>query len=369
MYVNTFTKPGRVVKVKVTDNEFVRVGAVTLQRSEDDPLAGAEQDAHFIYVATNTKPTRIIKINKDSMQEVEQLDLAEGEDNVVSMDSDLLAIYVATYTSTPKVIRITKENALGKMEVQDRLNLDQVFHAGVAGMAHSGDRLYLGSDSSPATFQALNLGSFYVPTQCTPAGDWGSWTTCAAPFGPQCGVGQKTRERQAGTNGTFGSDPCPTEALTQLIGCQLEPCAPPADPKCTEGTGEIFRKDARDTGRTCTHQSATGNTTAPGCACPEDKPFWKASGEGSHCMTKAECDDATFAVCDVTKCVFESGRVKVMHHRNETNGGFKCIHQNGRLGQCTCFCKQKDESPSQDKAGDDLYHISLLKAGHPNFSS
>merc|ERR1712100_966161 len=44
-------------------------------------------------------------------------------------------------------------------------------------------------------------------------------------------------------------------------------------------------------------------------------------------------------------------------------GGFKCVHDTGRTGNCHCYCGYKGSSPS-DPAND---HIAMIRKGHPNF--
>merc|ERR1719421_412647 len=104
----------------------------------------------------------------------------------------------------PKVLRISKAT----MVVEDRLTLDRVLTRGIVAMAHCRGRLFVGADTSPATFQALNPGSYYVPKDCKLSA-WSAYGACARPFGPQCGTGTKTRSRTILVQKTAGGASCP----------------------------------------------------------------------------------------------------------------------------------------------------------------
>merc|ERR1711871_890723 len=110
------------------------------------------------------------------------------------MQSDELHLYAATYTRSPKALRITKAT----MQVEARLRLDIGRHGspvgsygnGIAAITHSGDRLYIGADSTPARFQELSPGSYYVPRDCK-LSSWGPWSVCDTKW-RKCGGGRHT---------------------------------------------------------------------------------------------------------------------------------------------------------------------------------
>jgi len=367
LYANTNTQPARVVKIGLREGpsgkDLKRIGGVTLAAGRNNILAGSEQDGDYLYVSTYTTPAYVSKIDKRTMTLAAELTLEAGENNVVAMDADFLSVYVTTSTNTsPKVLRISKAT----MVVEDRLALNRELARGITAMAHSRGRLFVGADTSPATFLALNPGSYYVPKDCKLSA-WSAYSACTRPYGTQCGTGTKTRSRTVLVKKTAGGASCPggdSPQLKEVTLCDTGTVCPPEAKVCIEGTGEVFRADTRalyKPRRTCDTQDEqpTGALATPKCDCPADKPFWLELSTGSHCADKADCD-ANMAPCKLTKCMFLGGRVKVTHHHLETKGGFKCRHDAGRTGQCNCLCHTKFSSPSDP---DTTYK---LGADHPN---
>ncbi|MBI4341918.1 MAG: filamentous hemagglutinin N-terminal domain-containing protein, partial [Candidatus Omnitrophica bacterium] len=106
-YFGTFTSPGIIVKVRLSD--FTRVGQLVLNTGEND-LASAiiDQPNQLAYFGTQTSPGIIVKINLATFTRVGALTLNTGEDNLMSaiIDQPNQLAYFGTTTSPGIIVKI-----------------------------------------------------------------------------------------------------------------------------------------------------------------------------------------------------------------------------------------------------------------------
>jgi uncharacterized repeat protein (TIGR01451 family) len=110
-YFGTYTTPGQVVKVRLSD--FTRVGAITLNSGEDK-LRSAVLDATngYAYFGTNTTPSQVIKVRLPDFTRVDAITLNSGEDFLPSalLDATNGYAYFGTHTTPGKVVKVQLQN-------------------------------------------------------------------------------------------------------------------------------------------------------------------------------------------------------------------------------------------------------------------
>ncbi len=103
-YFGTFTDPGRVVKVRLSD--MTRVDAVTLNNGEGE-VVSAVTDGTFGYFGTYTDPGQVVKVRLSDMTRVDAVTLNDGEYTLFSAVTDGTFGYFGTDTDPGQVVKVT----------------------------------------------------------------------------------------------------------------------------------------------------------------------------------------------------------------------------------------------------------------------
>lgn len=148
-YFGTNTKPGRVVKVRLSD--MTRVGSVVLPAGDDVLLSGTT-DGRYGYFGTNTSPGRVAKVDLVTMAWEGSLTLRVGEDRLYSAINDGEFGYFGTDTSPGRIIkvRLSDMTRVGAVELNHGTGvLRSVATDGIFG--------YFGSFTFPGSISKVQL--------------------------------------------------------------------------------------------------------------------------------------------------------------------------------------------------------------------
>ncbi len=164
-YFGTWTKPGTVVKVRLSD--FTRVGTLTLDSGENG-LRSAVLDSEngYVYFGAYTEPGIIVKINLATFTRESALTLTTNERNLTSAVIDPIneTAYFGTDTKPGRVVKVdlagfTKVGAL-------TLNTDEDFLKS-AVIDTENKFAYFGTDTEPGRIVKINLTNFARETART----------------------------------------------------------------------------------------------------------------------------------------------------------------------------------------------------------
>jgi len=157
-YFGTFTSPGRVIKVRLSD--FTRVGVLTLNPGEDN-IGSAVIDASggFVYFGTMTWPGIVVKVRLSDFTRVGALTLNTWENDLNSAVIDAAGgfVYFGTATVPGKVVKVrlsdfTRVGALTFNTGENDL------HSAVIDAA--GGFAYFGTISTPGIVVKVRLSDF-----------------------------------------------------------------------------------------------------------------------------------------------------------------------------------------------------------------
>jgi hypothetical protein len=157
-YFGTWTKPGTVVKVRLSD--FSKVGTLTLSEGENGLRSAViDAEAGYAYFGTYTEPGIIVKINLSTFTRESALTLTTDERNLTSavIDPSGTTAYFGTDTKPGRVVKIdldsfTKVGAL-------TLNTDEDFLKS-AVIDTENKFAYFGADTEPGHIVKINLTNF-----------------------------------------------------------------------------------------------------------------------------------------------------------------------------------------------------------------
>lgn len=157
-YFGTYTSPGFVVKVRLSD--FTRVGAINLNTGENlltsAILDAAGQNAYF---GTYTSPGRVVRIDLATFTRAAALTLNSGENllRAAVLDTPNARAYFTTYTNPARVVRLnlstfTRSGAL-------------TFNTGESNVRSAvydpaAQRAYFGTYTAPGRVVAVDLAAF-----------------------------------------------------------------------------------------------------------------------------------------------------------------------------------------------------------------
>ncbi len=157
-YFGTWTKPGTIVKVRLST--FTRVGAIVLNAGEDG-LRSAVIDPQndYAYFGTYTAPGKVVKINLTTFTRESVLPFAQGDNNLTSAVIDPLKklAYFGTDTKPGRVVKINLANFSRVGAVVLPTGEDFLKAAVIdseAGFA------YFGTDTAPGNVVKIDLTNF-----------------------------------------------------------------------------------------------------------------------------------------------------------------------------------------------------------------
>jgi len=159
IYTGMVTAPGRVIMLKKATLD--QVSDVPLAAGEDDlrSLLWSANDPSHIYASCDTTPGRVVKIKivqGGGLQRTGAVTLGAGEDQIMAgVASDGEFLYVGTKTSPAKVVKINSRN----MALAGSLTLEAGEDKIVSMIADS-DFLYAGTETSPGKIVRVRRSGF-----------------------------------------------------------------------------------------------------------------------------------------------------------------------------------------------------------------
>jgi len=274
-----------------------------------------------------------VRVRKSDLARTAHAVLQENEDMAIAIDSDYAYTYAGLYTTPAKIVRMRNADLTEAQTLVVTSAAQVTAMAKPAAGTGASDKLYAGTDTSPARiFEVVGL---LQGVDCS-VSDWSEWTTCTK----SCGGGLQSRSRQVMRPAANGGASCPEKLADSRICNEYTTC-----PKqCKDGMVWTFAGTMPRP--TCNSRSPqiAGQGIAM-CACPPDRPYWHNHG---ICVSQKVCNDHVHStICTHIKCQEDSGVIKAMPVEDAAPNAqpFHCEHRAGRVGGCICMCNTGATAP------------------------